>query len=263
MAGVVRAPGAFSITPHKVSVCILVHSYTSPSQISVPFSSVSQHSRLGLYLLALTKSCDNILEPKLNQLINQLREIGVLMDDWLTDHVTSWLSSLSSPDDLFNFFNELRGVIDDDQVILDPNSNLGMFLRRCILAFNLLTFEAYASEVCSDEYRDLALSVVTSRGIGLIIGHAIGGFIAQLVEKYPNLFSKSSILGRFPYFLPCLIISVYFVGVLISCKWLPVSFKLILSSLHFLVTFKKWYQRIRYSSLTPKTEQHSFAIRLS
>ncbi|EOX93116.1 Anaphase-promoting complex subunit 5 isoform 2 [Theobroma cacao] len=33
------------------------------------------------------------------------------------------------------------GVMEDDQVILDPNSNLGMFLRRCILAFNLLTFE--------------------------------------------------------------------------------------------------------------------------
>ena len=29
----------------------------------------------------------------------------------------------------------------DDQIILDPNSNLGMFVRRCILAFNLLSFE--------------------------------------------------------------------------------------------------------------------------
>lgn len=151
MAGVVKAPGAFAITPHKVSVCILVNIYASPSQISVPFpfSSVSQHNRLGLYLLALTKSCDDILEPKLDQLINQLREVGGLLDHWLTDHVTSRLSSLSSPDDLFNFFNELRetlggpdsGVMEDDQVILDPNSNLGMFLRRCILAFNLLTFE--------------------------------------------------------------------------------------------------------------------------
>ncbi|KAE8663814.1 DUF21 domain-containing protein [Hibiscus syriacus] len=83
-------------------------------------------------------SCDDMLELKLDHLIIQLREIGGLMDDWLTDHVTSRLSSLSSPDDLFNFFNELRetlggvdsGVMDDDQVILDPNSNLGMFLRR-------------------------------------------------------------------------------------------------------------------------------------
>ncbi|KAE8735685.1 hypothetical protein F3Y22_tig00000340pilonHSYRG01241 [Hibiscus syriacus] len=192
------------------------------------------------------------------------------MDDWFTYHVTSRLSSLSSPDDLFNFFNELRetlggvdsGVMDDGHVILDPNSNLGMFLRRCILAFNLLTFEMYiklwariiieiehycwyhhhmgfmldielkyksavlypdidirdfhiakreedigfyagfvghAYEVCRDEYWDLALSVVsTSRGIELIIGSAIGGFIAQPIEKYQNLLSKSSIFGRFP-----------------------------------------------------------------
>ncbi|PPR99979.1 hypothetical protein GOBAR_AA20683 [Gossypium barbadense] len=81
---------------------------------------------------------------------------------------------------------------------------------------------AYASEVCREEYRVLALSVVsTSRGIGLIIGPAIGGFFAQPVEKYPNLFAESSIFGRFPYLLPCLIISVYAVGSLVACKWLP------------------------------------------
>ncbi|EOX93115.1 hypothetical protein QUC31_003980 [Theobroma cacao] len=151
MAGALKPPSAFAITPHKVSLCILVQIYASPSQVSVPFpfSSVSQHNRLGLYLLALTKSCDDILEPKLDQLISQLREIGGLLDHWLTDHLTSRLSSLSSPDDLFNFFNDMRGILggpdsgvmEDDQVILDPNSNLGMFLRRCILAFNLLTFE--------------------------------------------------------------------------------------------------------------------------
>lgn len=33
------------------------------------------------------------------------------------------------------------GALEDEQVILDPASNLGMFLRRCILAFNLLAFE--------------------------------------------------------------------------------------------------------------------------
>ncbi|KAE8695230.1 Anaphase-promoting complex subunit 5 [Hibiscus syriacus] len=134
MAGAVKAPGAFAITPHKVSVCILVHTYDSPSQISVPFpfSSVSQHSRLGLYLLALTKSCDDILEPKLDQLINQLKEIGGLMDNWLTDHVTSRLSSLSSPDDLFNFFNELRGVMDDDQGVCHLLTNIGIYCKEAI-----------------------------------------------------------------------------------------------------------------------------------
>lgn len=151
MAGIFKSQGGFAVTPHKVSVCILLQIYAPPAQISVPFpfSSVAQHNRLGLFLLALTKSCDDILEPKLEELINQLREVGGLLDHWLIDHLTSRLSSLASPDDLFNFFSEMRGilggpdsgVVEDDQIILDPNSNLGMFLRRCVLAFNVLSFE--------------------------------------------------------------------------------------------------------------------------
>ncbi|KAK9285753.1 hypothetical protein L1049_024953 [Liquidambar formosana] len=151
MAGIFKPPGAFAITPHKVSVCILLQIYAPPPQLSVtfPFSSVSHHNRLGLFLLALTKSFDDILEPKLDDLIAQLREIGGSQNHWLSDHLTCRLSSLSSPDDLFNFFSDLRGIlggpdsaiVEDDQIILDPSSILGTFLRRCILAFNLLSFE--------------------------------------------------------------------------------------------------------------------------
>ncbi|CAH2036676.1 unnamed protein product, partial [Thlaspi arvense] len=76
----------------------------------------SQHNSLGLYLLSLTKSCDDIFEPKLEELINQLKEDGIL-------------GSLDS------------GVVQDDQIMLDPNSNLGMFVGGCILAFHFLLFE--------------------------------------------------------------------------------------------------------------------------
>ncbi|XP_050381346.1 anaphase-promoting complex subunit 5 [Argentina anserina] len=150
MAGIVKPPGAFQITPHKVSVCILLQIYAPPGQLAVPFpfSSADHHNRFGLFLLALTKSYDDIFEPKLDDLIHQLREIGGVVDYFLIDSLTNRLSSLLSPDDLFNFFNDTRGVLggpdvilEADQVVLDPNSNLGMFLRRCILAFNLLTFE--------------------------------------------------------------------------------------------------------------------------
>ncbi|KAI5591289.1 hypothetical protein BDE02_04G069300 [Populus trichocarpa] len=142
---------AFALTPHKVSVCLLLQTYALPAQTTppFPFSSVSQHNRLGLYLLALTKSYDDILEPKLEELLNQLKEISGSLGHWLIDHLTSRLSSLSAPDDLFSFFTEMRGILggldsvvmEDNQVILDPNSNLGLFLRRCILTFNLLSFE--------------------------------------------------------------------------------------------------------------------------
>ncbi|XP_034890302.1 anaphase-promoting complex subunit 5 isoform X2 [Populus alba] len=142
---------AFALTPHKVSVCLLLQTYALPAQTTppFPFSSVSQHNRLGLYLLALTKSYDDILEPKLEELLNQLKEISGSLGHWLIDHLTSRLSSLSAPDDLYSFFTEMRGILggldlavmEDNQVILDPNSNLGLFLRRCILTLNLLSFE--------------------------------------------------------------------------------------------------------------------------
>ncbi|KAJ9707253.1 hypothetical protein PVL29_002305 [Vitis rotundifolia] len=153
MAAMLKPPGSFSVTPHKVSLCILLQIYAPPAQITLPFpfpfSSVAQHNRLGMFLLALTKSCDDIFEPKLDELIAQLREIGGELDHWLSDHLTCRLSSVSSPDDLLNFFSDLRGilagldsgVVEDDQIMLDSNSNLGVFLRRCMLAFNLLSFE--------------------------------------------------------------------------------------------------------------------------
>nr|XP_048326210.1 protein ZINC INDUCED FACILITATOR-LIKE 1-like isoform X2 [Ziziphus jujuba var. spinosa] len=82
--------------------------------------------------------------------------------------------------------------------------------------------KAYASEIFREEYQALGLATVsTAWGIGLIIGPAIGGYLAQPAEKFPNLFSKSSLFGRFPYFLPCLCISLMALGVTIATLWLP------------------------------------------
>ncbi|RVW44990.1 Protein ZINC INDUCED FACILITATOR-like 1 [Vitis vinifera] len=82
--------------------------------------------------------------------------------------------------------------------------------------------KAYAAEIFRDEYQALGLSTVsTARGIGLIIGPALGGFLAQPAEKYPDIFSEDSLFGRFPYFLPCLFISVYAMIITVACCWLP------------------------------------------
>lgn len=86
----------------------------------------------------------------------------------------------------------------------------------------LAPIKAYSVEVCRPEHHALGLSVVsTGWGIGLVAGPAIGGYLAQPAKQYPNLFSEKSIFGRFPYFLPCLIISLVALAVLISCIWLP------------------------------------------
>ncbi|XP_072975084.1 protein ZINC INDUCED FACILITATOR-LIKE 1-like isoform X1 [Typha angustifolia] len=82
--------------------------------------------------------------------------------------------------------------------------------------------KAYSIEVCRPEHQALGLSLVsTAWGIGLIVGPAIGGYLAQPAEKYPSIFSPESFLGRFPYFLPCVCISLFAVAVFISCLWLP------------------------------------------
>ncbi|CAN1346564.1 Probable peptide/nitrate transporter At3g43790 [Linum perenne] len=80
---------------------------------------------------------------------------------------------------------------------------MAISMRFLLGCFNSLlgTIRAYASEVCREEHRSLALSIPA--------------------EKYPSLFSKNSIFGRFPYFLPCLLISIYSLGVFIACWWLP------------------------------------------
>ncbi|PRQ55950.1 putative major facilitator superfamily [Rosa chinensis] len=82
--------------------------------------------------------------------------------------------------------------------------------------------KAYASEVFREEHQALGMSTVsTAWGIGLIIGPALGGFFAQPAEKYPTIFSADSVFGRFPYFLPCLCISLFALGITIACFWLP------------------------------------------
>ncbi|KAG9454963.1 hypothetical protein H6P81_007867 [Aristolochia fimbriata] len=82
--------------------------------------------------------------------------------------------------------------------------------------------KAYAVEVCRKEHQAIGMSIVsTSWGIGLIIGPALGGFLAQPAEKYPKIFSQNSLFGKFPYFLPCFCISLFAVFATISCLWLP------------------------------------------
>ncbi|KAI4332867.1 hypothetical protein L6164_017743 [Bauhinia variegata] len=82
--------------------------------------------------------------------------------------------------------------------------------------------KAYASEIFREEHQALGLATVSAAwGIGLIIGPALGGYLALPVKKYPHIFAEGSIWDKFPYFLPCLIISLFAFGVIIGCIWLP------------------------------------------
>ncbi|CAJ2657236.1 protein ZINC INDUCED FACILITATOR-LIKE 1-like [Trifolium pratense] len=82
--------------------------------------------------------------------------------------------------------------------------------------------KAYATELFREEHQAIGLSTVSAAwGIGLIIGPAIGGYLAQPAEKYPQIFAKDSFWDKFPYFLPCFIISGLALTVAIACIWIP------------------------------------------
>ncbi|MCL7042464.1 hypothetical protein MKW94_027986 [Papaver nudicaule] len=107
---------------------------------------------------------------------------------------------------------------------LSTNFWMAFTTRFLLGCFNGLIgpIKAYACEVCREEHQALAMSLVsTARGVGLIFGPALGGFLAQPAEKYPNLFPEGSLFATFPYFLPCLCISVYAAVVVVACFWLP------------------------------------------
>eukprot|EP00249_Psilotum_nudum_P016395 c25802_g1_i2 orf=268-1797(-) len=98
---------------------------------------------------------------------------------------------------------------------------------RFLLGFlngSLGPVRAYASEICSKEHQALALSLVgTMWGLGLIIGPAIGGYLAQPAVKYPSIFVDGSLFYRFPYLLPCLCMSAFTAIMLPFLFWLPES----------------------------------------
>ncbi|KAI3908865.1 hypothetical protein MKW98_029415 [Papaver atlanticum] len=82
--------------------------------------------------------------------------------------------------------------------------------------------KAYACEVCRPEHQSVGLSLITtSWGVGLVLGPAIGDFLAKPAEKYPKVFPEGSFFARFPYFLPCLCISICAGLAFITCWWLP------------------------------------------
>ncbi|GAU16395.1 hypothetical protein TSUD_117440 [Trifolium subterraneum] len=62
--------------------------------------------------------------------------------------------------------------------------------------------KAYCSEIFREEKQALGLSTFSAAwGMGLIIGPALGGYLAQPTVKYPHIFPKDSFWDKFPYFL--------------------------------------------------------------
>jgi MFS family permease len=80
-------------------------------------------------------------------------------------------------------FNALFGLSSNFWMAIGTRFLLGSF--NCLLG----TMKAYASEIFRDEYQATAMSAVsTAWGIGLIIGPALGGFLAQVSRSYLSFY---------------------------------------------------------------------------
>ncbi|MCO5586844.1 hypothetical protein L7F22_040789 [Adiantum nelumboides] len=84
------------------------------------------------------------------------------------------------------------------------------------------TLAAYACEICRQEHQAVAMSIMgTMWGFGLIVGPAIGGYLAEHSQKLPTLFPSESLFDRYPYALPCVFISAIAVAAFFLSFLLP------------------------------------------
>ncbi|XP_024372271.1 anaphase-promoting complex subunit 5 [Physcomitrium patens] len=145
----------FVLTSHKVAMCMLLQAYASPSSASPPFCVLpsSARHRLALFLLDQTRVTDGFLEPTFEELGKELKDDLSDVGGVLFEQLGSRLPLLCTPEELFQFFQGLKELLapvsysaesgrgEDETLLIQPNSLLGQFLRRCILAFNVLSFE--------------------------------------------------------------------------------------------------------------------------
>lgn len=165
----------FAFTPHKLSICILLQAYALPTNSSPPFSLLSSpvRHRLALLLLQLLKAHDKFVEPTFEELEHQLKLALEEAGNLLVNQVANRLIAFSSPEDLFTFVLGLRELLapvlngasepqtgEEEALLIDSSSALGQFVRRCVLAFSLLSFEGTCKLLADlDAYRQPMLTI--------------------------------------------------------------------------------------------------------
>ena len=66
--------------------------------------------------------------------------------------------------------------------------------------------KTYLSEITDETNQGKAFSYFgVARGLGMVVGPIVGGFLCLPAEKYPSLFPKGSLFDQFGYLLPCVV----------------------------------------------------------
>eukprot|EP00850_Spirogloea_muscicola_P006912 SM000034S12666 [mRNA] locus=s34:73792:80686:- [translate_table: standard] len=140
------------LTPHRVARCAAVRAYVEAAgRASTPGNRAARR-RLALCLLQEHEAHDGFVEPSLAEFLRSISgAIETRIDDF-AEQVASQVASFESPNDLFEFFQSLRDLLHASfaareeglsaNVLIVYNSTSGHFLRRSIIAFDSLPFEA-------------------------------------------------------------------------------------------------------------------------
>jgi len=92
----------------------------------------------------------------------------------------------------------------------------------------IVTLKAVLFAICDETNNSFGMAlIVASFQIGLIVGPAIGGYLAAPAEQYPSTFSKDSIFGKYQFLLPLMINSFLLaIGFLMSIYTIPETLKI-------------------------------------
>ena len=123
------------------------------------------------------------------------------------------------------------------------------FLQGCSSG-HIITLKALLADVCDDTNMSLGLSILmTAFSVGNIIGPSLGGFLVFPAEKYPEVFSKENIFGKFVVLMPNLLIVVGMgVGGILAFIFLPNDKKKTGENTHLINS-----NNMQYNSLVDET----------
>lgn len=86
---------------------------------------------------------------------------------------------------------------------------LGRFLGG-VLNGNVGVLKIWISEICGAEFQAAGLALLpTAWGLGVVLGPALGGLLAQPASQYPSSpFATAALWRAFPFLLPCVAVAV-------------------------------------------------------
>lgn len=147
-----------AVSPLEIFLCCLVNAYVHPpSQDTETGDQLDPRQvahRLATFLLQELKCATSPTYPSLRSLLIRLQEVLGPAGKEVARSVLDVFQKLESPDDVIGLFDDLQELFEADSnydygdgkvvMALEPDSVLGIFVRRCGVAFRELPFEGVA-----------------------------------------------------------------------------------------------------------------------